>query len=102
MRVAASFVEPTKLTHCTVLVGAIEIQKLPVLNQGQSDLAITMSRKRDSIMGHSKKILVVACEGQSTLTVMQYGTSGLSSLRKTHYCFSAWVLFRFFQVFVSS
>ena len=33
-----------------------------MLNQGQRDLAITMSGKRDSVMGHLKTILVVPCD----------------------------------------
>ena len=56
----------------TVIVRVIEIRKLPVLNQGESDLEITVSGKRDSVMGHFKTILVVACDGQSILMVLQY------------------------------
>jgi len=39
-------------------------------NQGQTDPAITMSERRDQVMRHVKTILVVACDGQSTLMVI--------------------------------
>ena len=49
---------------CTVLGGHIKNRKLPVLNQGQRDLAITMSGKSDMLMGHLKTILVAQCDEQ--------------------------------------
>ena len=67
---------PWRLPKCAklnyVLVGVIEIQKLPVLNQGQRDLPMTMSGDRDSVMGHLKK-LVALCDGQSTRALMLIG-----------------------------
>ena len=59
-----------------VPVGVIEIQKLPVLNQGQGNLAITMSGKKESIMGRLKTIIAVVCDEPSTLMVMQYFRTG--------------------------
>jgi len=43
-----------------------------VLNQGQRDPAITMSRKRDRLMGHLKTVLVAP-----VLSWLDYGTPGL-------------------------
>jgi len=53
-----------------ILVGVMEGQKLPVLNQGQGDPAIRVPGKRDSVMGHLKSILVAQCDEQRTSTLM--------------------------------
>jgi len=49
------------------MVYHIKNQKLPVLDKGRSYPVITMSGKRDGIIGHLKTILVVQCDWQGTL-----------------------------------
>jgi len=92
-------------------------RKPPILNHGQGNGEVTISRKR-CILGHLKTILVVLWGGQDTLMVIQY--SGPDSRRKkyiSYYCiigsifaFSSyrfiktwfrWLLARFFDVGLS-
>ena len=56
--------------YSTVPVGVMENQTLPVLNQGQGDLAVRVPGKRDSVMGHHKSILVALCDEQSASPLM--------------------------------
>ena len=64
-----------------VLVGVIENRRLPVLNQGQSDLAITMSGKRDRVIGHPKTILVATKKDQQDYLGSE-AERGLADIRK--------------------
>ena len=52
-----------------------------MLNQGQSDLAITMSGKRDRDMGHLKTILVAAKKDQRDFLGSEVAR-GLADIRK--------------------
>ena len=73
-----------------VLVGVMEGQKLPVLNQGHP--AIRVPGKRDSVMGHLKSILVAQCDEQRTSTLMvilPQDQISVSLRRKRHFLLSA-------------
>jgi len=95
----------------------MENQKLPLLNQGQGDLAIRVPGKRDSVMGHLKSVLVAPCDAQSTsplMVILPQDEISDSLRRKHHFLLSAYhrfiLLFNHqeltlvptFQVFVSS
>ena len=100
--IKTSLLYPTRRAHPSVdgalswgsraYSGDIKNRKLPVLNQGQRDLAITMSGKRDRPMGHLKTILVAPCDEQSTSplrVILRQNWISDSLRRKHHFLLSA-------------